>query len=125
MKHYALMMILGALLLLSSCSDAPIPQRTMMDIYYDMFTIDGVVMESAEARAGADSLSVYGAIFDRYGYSVDDYLSAVDYYLRKPELFARMMKKVQARVTREIADLEAKALVTEDPVETENPETFL
>ena len=107
MKHCPALVILGALLL-SSCSSAPIPQNKMMDIYYDMFTIDNVVMESPEAMALADSMSVYGAVFSRYGYTVEDYLSAVDYYLRKPETFARMMKKVQGRITREIAELEAK-----------------
>lgn len=113
MKRCTLLMILGALLL-SSCSSAPIPQRTMMNIYYDMFTVDEVIREWPDALAAADSMSVYGAIFDRYGYTVEDYLSAVDFYLRKPELFARMMKKVQTRINKEIAELEKQAADTEE-----------
>ena len=107
MKHCPALIILGALLL-SSCSSAPIPQKTMMNIYYDMFTIDNIVNDTPEARAQADSMSVYGGILARYGYTVDDYLSAVDYYLLKPEAFAKMMKKVQARISREISEIEAR-----------------
>ena len=105
MKRCTLLMILGALLL-SSCSSAPIPQRKMMNLYYEMFTIDQYITESPELRSQADSLSVYGGILERHGYSVEDYLAAVDYYLRKPESFARMMKKVQARINNEIARME-------------------
>ena len=105
MKRCTLLMILGALLL-SSCSSAPIPQRKMMNLYYEMFTIDQYITESPALRSQADSLSVYGGILERHGYTVEDYLAAVDYYLRKPESFARMMKKVQARINNEIAQME-------------------
>ena len=107
MKRCTLLMILGALLL-SSCSSAPIPQKRMMNLYYEMFTTDQLVSESPDLRAQADSMSVYGGILERHGYTVDDYLAAVDYYLRKPEAFARMMKKVQSRINREIARMEAE-----------------
>ena len=107
MKRCTLLMILGALLL-SSCSSAPIPQKQMMNLYYEMFTTDQLITESPDLRAQADSLSVYGGILERHGYTVEDYLAAVDYYLSKPESFARMMKKVQSRVNREIARMEAE-----------------
>ncbi len=107
MKRCTLLMILGALLL-SSCSSAPIPQRKLMNIYYEMFTTDQLVTETPGYRAQADSLSVYGGILERHGYTVEDYLAAVDFYLRKPEAFARMMKKVQTRINREITQMEAE-----------------
>ncbi|MBQ7639728.1 MAG: DUF4296 domain-containing protein [Bacteroidales bacterium] len=107
MKRCTLLMILGALLL-SSCSSAPIPQRKMMNLYYEMFTTDQLVTETPGFRSQADSLSVYGGILERHGYTVEDYLAAVDYYLRKPEAFARMMKKVQTRINNEIAKMEAE-----------------
>ena len=107
MKRCTLLMILGALLL-SSCSSAPIPQRKMMNLYYEMFTTDQLVTETPGYRSQADSLSVYGGILERHGYTMEDYFSAVDYYLRKPEKFARMMKKVQTRINNEIAQMEAE-----------------
>lgn len=109
MKRCTLLLILGALLL-SSCSSAPIPQKKMMDIYYEMFTIDGIITDTPELRAHTDSLSVYGGILERYGYTMEDYFSAVDYYLKKPESFARMMKKVQKRINDEIDRLDAERI---------------
>ena len=105
MKRCTLLMILGALLL-SSCSSAPIPQKKMMNLYYEMFTTDQLITESPDLRAQADSLSVYGGILERHGYTIEQYFAAVDYYLTKPEAFARMMKKVQSRINREIARME-------------------
>ena len=107
MKRCTLLMILGALLL-SSCSSAPISQKKMMNLYYEMFTIDPLISSAPELRAQTDSMSVYGGLLERHGYTVEDYLAAVDYYLKKPETFARMMKKVQARINREIAKMEAE-----------------
>ena len=125
MKHFSALILFGALMLsmplLTGCDSAPIPQRTMMDIYYDMFTIDQAVADTPEARSGADTLSVYGGIFARYGYSIDQYLEAVDYYLRHPEGYARMMKKVQSRINKDIKTLEAEAARLEAAVDM--PET--
>ena len=105
MKRCTLLMILGALLL-SSCSSAPIPKKKMMDIYYEMFTIDRLIADTPELRAQTDSMSVYGGILERYGYTVQDYYDAVDHYLKEPEAFARMMKKVQKRINDEIDGLD-------------------
>ncbi len=105
MKRCTLLMILGTLLL-SSCSSAPIPKNRMMDIYYEMFTIDRLIADTPELRSQTDSMSVYGGILERYGYTVQDYYDAVDHYLKKPESFARMMKKVQKRINDEIDRLD-------------------
>ena len=107
MKRCTLLMMLGALLL-SSCSSAPIPQKKMMNIYYEMFTIDPLISGAPDLRAQTDSMSVYGGILERHGYTVENYLDAVDYYLKKPEAFARMMKKVQMRINNEITKMEAE-----------------
>ena len=68
---------------IASCSKEPgvIPKRQMEKIYHDMFLVDQWVMESEDRRRQADTSWLYEPIFEKYGYTVEDYRTSVNFYL--------------------------------------------
>ena len=62
-----------------------IPRDKMEAIYYDMFMADQQIRNDMALRRQADTMLVYEAVFNRYGYDTDDYLYSVQTYLKDPE----------------------------------------
>lgn len=87
-----------SVMMLASCRQAPIPQSAFSDICYDMLLVRYYVDNTPGVALSTDSLSVYGAILEKYGYSVDDYRSTVEYYVNNPQEYAALLKGVQARI---------------------------
>ena len=83
-----------------------IPRDELADIYYEMFLADQQVRDDAALRRQADTMLVYEAVFNRYGYDTDDYLYSVRTYLKDPERFAKLMEGVGDRLQREIDGLQ-------------------
>ena len=75
-----------------------IPRDKMADIYYDMFMADQQVRQEPLLREQADTMLVYEAVFNRYGYDTDDYLYSVREYLKDPERFAKILETVTGRL---------------------------
>lgn len=84
-----------------------IPRSTMADIYYDMFLVDAQVRDDPDLHSRADTMLIYEAVFNRYGYNTDDYLYSIRYYLKDPERFAKTVHTVTERLQKEIAGLDA------------------
>jgi hypothetical protein len=63
-----------------------------------MFLTDQQVREEPLLQHQADSMLVYEAVFNRYGYDTDDYLYSVRHYLKDPERFAKMVEEVAERL---------------------------
>lgn len=78
-----------------SCSKGPkvIPRRDMEMIYRDMFLADEWLNESGK-KSAADTTWFYEPIFEKYGYTVEDYRASVDYYLSDPKRYAEMLGRV-------------------------------
>lgn len=87
-----------------------IPRGKMADIYYDMFMADQQIREDQVLRNQADTMLVYEAVFNRYGYDTDDYLHSVRHYLKDPERFSKLMQTVGDRLQ---ADADALGQVVE------------
>ncbi len=87
-----------SVMMLASCRQAPIPQSDFSDICYDMLIVRHYVENTPGVALSTDSLSVYGAILEKYGYSVDDYRSTVEYYVNNPQEYSLLLKGVQARI---------------------------
>ena len=83
-----------------------IPKDTLEDIYMDMFLADQMVREENIPHAKMDTLLVYEAVFQKYGYNTDDYLNSVRYYLKDPERFAKVFDNVAKRLEGEVDALE-------------------
>ena len=73
-----LLHIVLVLLAVAACQRTRvIPKDTLVDIYTDMFLADQMVREENIPRARMDTLLLYEAVFQKYGYNTDDYLRAV------------------------------------------------
>jgi hypothetical protein len=83
-----------------------IPKDTLTDIYEDMFLADQLVRERNLPQPQMDTLLVYEAVFNKYGYNTDDYLNSVRYYLKDPERFAKVFDEVNRRLEAKVKDLD-------------------
>ena len=83
-----------------------IPKSTLTDIYMDMFLADQLVRERNLPSFKMDSLLVYEAVFNKYGYDTDDYLYSVRHYLKDPERFAKLFEEVAKRLEGEVSALD-------------------
>ena len=83
-----------------------IPKSTLTDIYEDMFLADQIVRERNTPHPQMDTLLVYEAVFNKYGYDTDDYLNSVRHYLKDPERFAKVFEEVARRLDGEVKALD-------------------
>ena len=75
-----------------------IPRAKLVDIYTDMFMADQQVRENDIDRRALDTLLVYEAVFEKYGYDTDDYMHSLRYYLKDPERFAKVFEEAAERL---------------------------
>jgi hypothetical protein len=94
-------------LLVAAACQGPrvIPKDTLTDIFVDMFLADQMVRDKDIPQARMDTLLVYEAVFEKYGYDTDDYLYTVRKSLRDPERFSKVFEEVAKRLEVEVEDL--------------------
>lgn len=85
-------MVAAAVLFSCKGRDRVIPVKVFSKIYAEMFITDQWLKEQKVLRKTADTAMVYEPIFQRYGYTVDDYRRSVDYYTREPETFSKVFE---------------------------------
>ena len=92
--------LLCLLFVLASCHKGPerIPRGEMEEIMYGVLLQDQFLKISNQPRKLTDSTLVYEGIFEQYGYTTDDFLFSLDYYLEDPTRMEKMMEKVEARL---------------------------
>lgn len=91
-----------ALLALATSSCGPkdvIPVEDMTSIFCEFYMTDRYLDENPELRAQADTTIVYLPVLRKYGYSQDQFLNSVKYYLTEPEKFNAIFRRVQARMS--------------------------
>lgn len=85
-----------AVTFLSSCRHRDIiPKDDMSRIYYDIYMTDQAVKDKREFSRMTDTLLVYEPIFNKYGYTAEDYRRSVDHYLLKPEKFEDIFQETK------------------------------
>ena len=82
-----------------------IPKDTMTDIYTEMFIADQQVREMNIPRAQMDTMLLYEAVFEKYGYDTEDYLYSLRFYLKDPERFGKVFENVAKRLEGEVEAL--------------------
>ena len=82
-----------------------IPKDTMTDIYTDMFLADQMVRDADIPRTQMDTMLLYEAVFEKYGYDTEDYLYSLRYYLKDPERFGKVFENVAKRLEGEVEAL--------------------
>ena len=75
-----------------------ISEETMSDIYYEMYITDQLIRKDRKKKKESDTLLVYEPIFERFGYTSDDYRKSVNHYLLEPEKFEKIFRKTQAKL---------------------------
>ena len=78
-----------------------IPPEKLSRIYHDMFLADQWLRDHPGARKNADTTLVFDPIFRRYGYTFEDYDRSVHYYLDRPEEYAKILGRADARLRKE------------------------
>jgi|GEM_PF-1057362 len=107
-RPFAAILLLAALVF--SCGKTKvIPRGKFIDIYVDMFVADQWIRDNPDVKRKTDTLKVYEGIFNRYGYTTEDYAKTVRHYMREPDKFVKVMKKVVKRL--DAREKETKALI--------------
>ena len=104
MKRF-LHIVLVLLLAVACRGPRVIPKDTMTDIYTDMFLADQMVRDADILRAQMDTMLLYEAVFEKYGYDTEDYLYSLRYYLKDPERFGKVFENVAKRLEGEVEAL--------------------
>ena len=101
----SLHIVLVLLLAVACRGPRVIPKDTMADIYTDMFLADQMVRDADIPRAQMDTMLLYEAVFEKYGYDTEDYLYSLRYYLKDPERFGKVFENVAKRLEGEVEAL--------------------
>ena len=103
--------VLSAMIVsLASCGKKSrvIPRGDMARIYAEMFVIDQRIYFDREARGMADSLLVYEPIFEKYGYTSDDYRQSMAHYIKDPDRYARILRESTVILETRLRELRAE-----------------
>ena len=107
--RYLFLILTAALLCLSSCRDRKdiIPKDTMSKIYYDIYMTDEAVDANYGLRRMADTMRIYEPIFNKYGYTTEDYNRSVNFYLERPDKFEDVFEDTKTMLEKRKAELNA------------------
>lgn len=98
--------IVLAVLLMAACGPHRIPRDDMEDILYRMLVQDQQLKQDMQLRKQADTSLVYEGIFEAYGFTTDDFLYSLEYYLEEPARMEKVMEKVADRLGAEAKELQ-------------------
>lgn len=103
--------VIIALVLFSSCSSGErkvISRDDMAEIYAEMLLTDQWILSQPKTRRQADTSLVYEPIFNKYGYTTEDYLYTVDKYMDDPERYSRILRTTGEILDERLKELEIK-----------------
>ena len=97
---------------LASCGpqkgdDVVIGKKTMSKIISDIYLADQYIKHTPKYEAEADTMYVYPAIVEKYGYKIDDYWKSVKYYLQDHDEYSKILKQARAILDKRFDELEA------------------
>lgn len=105
--RHIFIILTAALLYLSSCreKESIIPKDIMSQIYYDIYMTDEAVDVNYRLRRMADTMRVYEPIFNRYGYTTEDYNRSVNFYMERPDKFEDVFEETKTMLEKRKAEL--------------------
>ena len=105
--RHIFIILTAALLCLSSCreKESIIPKDIMSQIYYDIYMTDEAVDVNYGLRRMADTMRVYEPIFNRYGYTTEDYNRSVNFYMERPDKFEDVFEDTKTMLEKRKAEL--------------------
>ena len=107
--RHIFIILTAALLCLSSCreKESIIPKDIMSQIYYDIYMTDEAVDVNYRLRRMADTMRIYEPIFNKYGYTTEDYNRSVSFYLERPDKFESVFEDTKTMLEKRKAQLNA------------------
>lgn len=100
-----------------------IPRKVLAEIYADMFVADQWTNSSSRLlKRTIDTTVIYEPIFQKYGYTADDYIASVDYYLYDPVRYERILQNALDIILARQEELEAIREENEHQVKLESEE---
>lgn len=116
LKHIAVAVVLALCLCSCSREGKVIPKNKFAKIYAEMFLADSWLSTAPfEVRMLADTTAFYAPIFEKYGYTVEDYWASVSYYLQDPDRFSRILKKSGVILGTEVVNIEKELEMERTP----------
>ena len=105
--RHIFIILTAALLCLSSCreKESIIPKDIMSQIYYDIYMTDEAVDVNYGLRRMADTMRIYEPIFNKYGYTTEDYNRSVNFYLERPDKFEDVFEDTKTMLEKRKAEL--------------------
>lgn len=85
-----------------------IPKQTLSHIYEEMFLTDQWINSEHIPYRATDTTLVYEAIFRKYGYTSEDYRASVEYYIKDPDRFARILRNTSKLLDKRTKELKAR-----------------
>jgi hypothetical protein len=83
-----------------SCSKPKVISKgKLAEIYAEMLVMDQWIADNPGYRLQADTSLVYEPIFEKFGYTTEDYRASVEHYMNDPERYSKIL-----RSTTEILD---------------------
>ena len=100
--------VLAVALLLFSCGkrEKLIPRDTMSRIYADMFLADQWLRPKNDEFKRADTMRFYEPLFEKYGFTTEDFCYSVSHYLKDPRRFAKVLQKSSSILDKEYRRLQ-------------------
>lgn len=91
-----------------ACARGPriIPKSKMEKIYTEVLLADQWLAVNYQYTGVADTTLFYETIFRKYGFDTDDFRASLEYYMRDPLKFSRMMKNVAVKMETEAERLQ-------------------
>ncbi len=83
MNHFIRIIIL-AVFAATSCTKGIISSDDLPEVLADLYMTDRFVLNSPQAMLKADSSMVYEPVLNKYGYTTDEFIHTMDYYLPRP-----------------------------------------
>lgn len=112
------MMVLTSAVVSCGRGGRVIPVRKMERIYREMLLADQWLAENPDKRGIADTTWFYEPIFEKYGFTLNDYQKSVDRYLNDPKRYAEMLGRVEEGLRNDLKVVNAR-IALEDRLQYE------
>lgn len=90
-----------------------VSRSDMVKIYADMIMTDQWLNAHREYYHTADTSFVYEPIFERYGYDADSWRASVEYYLKDPERYSKILRRTTELLQQRDKELKRQKSIAE------------
>ncbi|MGN0196208.1 MAG: DUF4296 domain-containing protein [Candidatus Cryptobacteroides sp.] len=82
-----------------------IPSDRLSEIYAEMFLVDQWIKADRHLSRIADTMLVYEPVFNKYGYTTEDFRHTVEVYRTKPDKFAKVFNTTATMLRTRVNEL--------------------